>query len=148
LWLIRSLDDRRLPLKAADGRPRHVYAHFVGDLQLYFVIVEARDLPVDAAGRDDLVVHLQALEKLLHLLLLALHREKDDEVEDAQHQHERYQLEPGASAIRRGAKCEHGNDRDHHGSWGWRDKLWWSPNLKLSNRPNAIASLIRRRVSR
>ena len=53
------------------------------------VAVEARDLAVDAAGRDDAVVDLQALEKLLHLLLLALPRQQDDEVEDRQDERRR-----------------------------------------------------------
>ena len=43
-----------------------------------------RDLSVDAAGRDDPIADLQAVEKLLHLLLLPLHRQQDDEVEDGQ----------------------------------------------------------------
>ena len=58
-----------------------------------------RDLSVDAAGRDDAIVDLQALEELLHLLLLALHRQQDDEVEDRQDERERDELHPRAAAV-------------------------------------------------
>ena len=65
-------DDRRLALIAADGRPRHFDPDLVGDLELHALLAEPRDLPVDAAVVMTLSLDLQAVEKLLHLLLLAL----------------------------------------------------------------------------
>src|SRR5262249_48830907 len=141
-WLI-TFNDLRLSLIAADRRARDLDSHLVGDLQLHLLLVELDNLPVDAAGRDDFVVDLQIVQKLLDLLLLASRRHQDDEVEDAQNEDERHDLQQRVRAIahRHG---EHGaHNRKHHESCGWRDKLWWNASLKLSNRPNAIASLIR-----
>ena len=76
-------------------------ADLVGNLELHALIAEPRDLAVDAAGRDDPIADLQAVEKLLHLLLLALHRQQDDEIEDRQDERERDELQPGAAAFRR-----------------------------------------------
>ena len=53
-------DDRLLSLVAADGRLRDFDPHLVGDLELHALVAEARDLSVDAAGRDDAVADLQA----------------------------------------------------------------------------------------
>src|SRR2546423_5116433 len=147
---IRGLNDGRLTLEAADRRAGDPDPHLriVGNLELHQLLVDLRNLAVDAAGRDHLVVHFQVVEKLLHLLLLPLRRQQDDEVEDPQDQRERNELKQRARAITHHAHGEHGISRRHHESWGWRDKLWWSATLKLSNRPNAIASLIRLIVSR
>ena len=75
------------------------------------LIVQARDLAVDAARRDDAIVDLQALEKLLHLLLLALRREQDDEIENPQDQEERDDLDQGIRPIGHQA---HGKQRHGH----------------------------------
>src|SRR3954453_3364102 len=82
---IRGLDDGRLALQAANGGTRDLDSdlRIVGDLQLDHLLVDFRDLAVYPARRDDPVVHLEAVEKLLHLLLLTLRRQQDDEVEDA-----------------------------------------------------------------
>src|SRR5262249_48177307 len=112
------------------------------------LLAQPRDLTVDAARRDDPIVDFQVVEKLLHLLLLALRRQQDDEVEDPQNQDERNNLDQGTRPVRRG-HGEHGAHIKHqHGSCGWRDKLWWNFSLNSSNRPNSTLSLIRRRVSR
>src|SRR3954470_12683243 len=80
---IRGLDDRRMALQAADGGARNLDSdlRIVGDLQLDHLLVDFRDLAMNPARRDDPVVHLEAIEKLLHLLLLTLCRQQDDEVE-------------------------------------------------------------------
>ena len=113
------------------------------------MLAQPRDLAVDAAGRDDAVVDLQIIEELLHLLLLALHRQKEHEIEDRHDEGVRNELQPQAAAFERGT---HGVDRTEsescHESDTWRGRLMRSASLKLSNRPNAIASLIRRIVSR
>src|SRR4051812_31106544 len=103
---------------------------------------------MNPARRDDPVVHLEAVEKLLHLLLLTLRRQQDDEVEDAQDERERHQLQERTRAIGHHAHGKHGSSEHHHESRGWRDKLSRNATLKLSNRLNIIASLIRRIVSR
>src|SRR4029077_12111339 len=122
---------------------------FVGDLQLHALAPEARDLTVDTAGRDHLVAHLQAFEKLLHLLLLAAHRQQNDEVEDAEHERKRHELQPRAAAI--GGRCHReeavAGERAHE-SCGSLESFWRNATLKLSKRPNVKLSLIRRSVSR
>src|SRR5438477_6693576 len=95
--LIILVDDGRLALVAADGGPGHLDPNFVSDLQLHALIAEPRDLAVDAAGRDDAVVHLQTIEELLHFLLLALGRQQNDEVEDPENQNERNDLQKGTT---------------------------------------------------
>jgi hypothetical protein len=55
LW-VRALDHRGLSLIAANRRFRHIDPHLVGDLQLHLIPVDAGDLAIDAAGRDDAVV--------------------------------------------------------------------------------------------
>ena len=78
---------------------------FVGNLHLHRFIVDTRDLPVDPAGGDDLVTHLQRFLEFLDLLLPALHRQEDHEVEDAENQGEGQELhEPvGALGVDEGA---------------------------------------------
>src|SRR5471030_2178814 len=92
LW-IRGLDNRRLPLIPANGRPRDVDAYLVRDLNLDALLAKARDLSVDSARRDDLVVDFQIVEKLLHLLLLALAGKQDDEIENRKNEDERHRLQ-------------------------------------------------------
>src|SRR5947207_12491937 len=96
---IRGVDDRRLTLKAADGRLRDIDPDLVGNLQLHLVAVDAGNLAVDAAGRDDPVAFLQVVEKLLHFLLLSLTGEQDDEIEDPEDDDERNRLYERASAV-------------------------------------------------
>ena len=54
-------------------------------------------------------------EERLHLLLLPLHRQQDDEIEDRQDQHERDELQPEAAAF---AEARPGrtpdSDAEHH----------------------------------
>src|ERR1700736_1089294 len=142
-------DDGRLALVAADRGFRHLDPHFIRDLELDALLTEAGHGPVNAAGGDDAIAHLEGVEKLLHLLLLPLHRQENDEIEDREHENERDELEPRAPAV--GSRA-HGKQttsgEELHDSYDWRDKLWWKSSLKLSNRPNTIASLIRLRVSR
>src|SRR5262249_32430137 len=99
---------------------------------------------VNPAGRNHAVADLERFEKLLHLLLLPAHRQQDDEIEDAQDNDERNELQPGAAAFGRRAQGEE-RTTEHDHDW---DARWWNSSLKLSNRPNTIASLILRRVSR
>src|SRR3954470_22208062 len=141
--LICRFDDGRLPLVAADRRLRDFNPQLVGDLQLHGLLAEPRHLAVDAAGRDHPVADLQRLEKLLHLLLLPLHRPQDDEVEDADDEDDWNGRRPQAGAFGRRAEGQERADEHDH-DW---DARWWNSSLKLSNRPNAIASLILRRVS-
>src|SRR5471030_300276 len=123
LW-VRGLDNRRLALIAADCRFRYFDIDLVGHLKLHALLVEAHDLAEDPARGDDLVVDLQVVEKFLHLLLLALAGEQDDEIEDCQNQDEGDDLQQRASALEGHAHGEHGiGVEDHHQSWGWRDKL-------------------------
>ena len=70
LTALAGFDDRRPALIAADGRLRDLDPDLVGNLQLHALVAEPRHLAVDAAGRDDPIADLQALEELLHLLLL------------------------------------------------------------------------------
>src|SRR5262245_20378855 len=85
-------NDWRLPLVAADGVARDIDPNLVGNLQRNAIAADLRDLPVDAAGRHDPVVLLQRVEKLLHLLLLTLGGQQDDEIEDPEDEHERDDL--------------------------------------------------------
>ena len=48
------------------------------------------------AGRDDLVTDLQAADELVHLLLFPPHGQEDDEVEDAEDEGKRNELDPRA----------------------------------------------------
>ena len=50
-------------------------------------------MTVDAAGRDDPITDLQRRLELLHLLLAALHRHQDEEIEDAQDDRKRRELQ-------------------------------------------------------
>ena len=111
LWL------RGLPLIAADRRLRDLDTDLVRDLELHALIGELRDLPVDTAGRDHAVADFQRSEKLLNLLLLSPHRQQDDEVEDAQDEHERHELEPGAPPVKRGAEGQQWTVEHVHPVW-------------------------------
>src|SRR5205823_480436 len=90
----RRVDDRRLPLIPANGSLGHFDPHLVGDLKLNGLVAEARDLAVNPAGRDHAIANLQTIEKFLHLLLLALHRQQDDEIKDCENEGEGHQLQP------------------------------------------------------
>src|SRR5262245_49113327 len=105
---------RFLPLVSADRRLCYLDPHFVGNLQLHTLLAEARDLAVDAARRDDTIVDLQVVEELLHLLLLALHRQQDDEVKDRQDDGKRYELQPRIPAVGSSAHGEHAANFHHH----------------------------------
>ena len=92
---LQRVDDRLLALVADDGGARDLDPDVVGDLQLHglrrsSLVIDA----VDAAGGDDPVADLQRGEERLHLLLPLLHRQQDDEVEDAEDQRERNELQP------------------------------------------------------
>src|SRR5262245_9385466 len=92
LLRLRRVDDRRLPLIAADGRFRDLDLNLFGDLELDALFAQLGDLTVDAARRDHPVVHLEVLQELVHLLLLPLGRQQDDEIEDPQNEDERDNL--------------------------------------------------------
>ena len=97
-----SCNHGRLALVTADGCPSDFDANLLGYLQLHGLIVEFRDLHVDASGGNHAIVDFQAAQELLHLLLLALHRQKDDEVKDCDDEHERNELyEKTAAALGR-----------------------------------------------
>src|SRR4029077_1760335 len=113
LW-IRGLDDRRLPLIPADGCPRDVDPDLIRDLNLNALLAESRDLPVDPARRNDFVVDFQIVEKLLHLLLLALAGEQDDEIENSEDEDERHRLQQRVAALGVQAHGEHGSRGEHH----------------------------------
>ena len=70
-------------------------AHVVGDLQLDRVVAHLGDRAEDAAGGDDRSPTFSA-EELLHLLLPLPHRQHHHEIEDAQNEHERNELQPRA----------------------------------------------------
>src|SRR5207248_7143690 len=92
LLIARGLDDRRLSLITANRLPRHFDSDLVRHLNLHALLAETRNLPVYSPRRDDLVVHLQMIEELLHLLLLPLGRQQNDEIENPKNQNERYDL--------------------------------------------------------
>src|SRR5206468_6127297 len=106
-----ALDNGRLTLIPADSRLCDLDSDLLGDLQLHLLLVNLHDLPVDPTGGDHAVVDLQAVEESLYLLLFPLHRQQDDEIEDAEDENERYELQPGTSAIGRCTQRKHGRGR-------------------------------------
>jgi hypothetical protein len=111
--LLSGLDDRRLALITTDSRLCDLYADFIGNLQLHLLLIDFHNPAVDSAGRDHTVVHFQAVEEFLHFLLFPLHREQDDEIEDAEDENEWYELEPGTATIRRCTQREDESHRQH-----------------------------------
>src|SRR5262245_32278270 len=109
--LTAGLDDRGLALIAADGRLGYFDPDFIGDLQLDALVAQPGDLPVDAPGGDHPVAYLQSVQELLHLLLLPLHGQQDDEIEDTQNEDERHQLEPRTASVGRSG---HGQQQSNH----------------------------------
>ena len=152
--------DRLLALVADDRRratPRS--RTLFGDLELHRLVAEPRDRPVDAAGRDHPVAHLQRGEERLHLLLPLLHRQQDDEVEDrrgratngmncSQGLGAPWAARPWPS----GRECPNPASQVQiergHESRGRREADRRNPCLNVSKVRNAIASLILRMVSR
>jgi hypothetical protein len=79
------------------------------------LLAEAGDLAVDSLAEDHPVADLQAVEELLHLLLLALGGQQNDEIEDRDDEGERDELNPPrAAALRRRAEGDHPTERVHH----------------------------------
>ena len=109
--------------------------------------IEPKSPPV-----DDLVAHLEGVQELLDLLLLLLHGKQDHEIENRQYEREGNELDERADLLTRGSsQREQGGEqgiRRGHEINARRAKVRWKACLKSSNLPNAIASLIRRMVSR
>src|SRR5205807_9746612 len=92
-----------------------IFVHFQG--YLVFIFLDGRDNPDDAGRSDDLVVFLQGGEKVLPLLLLALHGSAEQqEVGKNQDQTHRHKGKPaslliGISLTRTGQELE---CKEHH----------------------------------
>src|SRR5687767_3061601 len=99
-----------LSLVPADGRARDLDSDFVRDLHLNRLLVQLRNLAVDAARGHDFVADLERLLELLHLFLAALHREENQEIEDGQDQRKRQELKQPAGTLTR---ARHRNYLDH-----------------------------------
>ena len=81
-----SSPSRARALEAGHGALEDLDPGLVVDADLEGVVLDAHDGAEDAGVDDHLVPGLQALDQLFELLLLAPHRQDEDEVEDAEDQ--------------------------------------------------------------
>ncbi len=151
IYVVRRFDDRRLALVADDGGPGDVDAHVWSNLQLNGLVADLGDRAEEAAGGHDLVADLERGQEGLDLLLPVFHRQEDHEIEDREDEREWNELDERADLSWRAAERQEHSEkgiRRGHEINARRVKVRWKPCLKSSNLPNAIASLIRRMVSR
>ena len=108
-------DDGFLTLVSDDSRSRDLDAYVVGDLELHGLITQPGDRSEHTARGDDAIANLQRREERLHLLLTLAHRQHHHEVEDAEDQRERNELQPwvGTALLGRGHGQEKRVKEDH-----------------------------------